>query len=37
MKIGVIGPDTTVKVIKTVVERDIPDVQLAYACTEFFE
>nr|WP_325211254.1 helix-turn-helix domain-containing protein [uncultured Oscillibacter sp.] len=37
MKIGVIGPDTTVKVIKTVAERDIPDVQLLYACTEFFE
>ena len=37
MKIGIIGPGTTVKVIKTVVERDIPDIQLAYACTEFFE
>lgn len=37
MKIGVIGPDTTVKVIKMVAERDISDVKFSYACTEFFE
>ncbi|MDO4315872.1 MAG: helix-turn-helix domain-containing protein [Oscillospiraceae bacterium] len=37
MKIGVIGPETTVEIIKKVVERDIPDVQIAYCCTEFYE
>lgn len=37
MKIGIIGPNTTVKVVKKVVERDIPDVQFAYACPEYYE
>ena len=37
MKIGVIGPEITVKVVKKIVERDIPDVQVSYFCTEFYE
>ena len=37
MKIGVIGPGITLKVIKRVAERDIPDVQVAYCYTEFYE
>lgn len=37
MKIGVIGPETTVKVIKDVAERDTTDVQFVYCCTEFYE
>lgn len=37
VKIGVIGPNTTVSVIKRVVERDIPDVQLVYSLWDFYE
>lgn len=37
MKLGIIGPYTTMKVVKDVVERDIPDVQLVCSCLEFFE
>lgn len=37
MKIGVIGPWTTVQNIKQVIERDMPDVQPVYRCTEFYE
>ena len=37
MKIGVIGPESTLKVIKKVAERDIPDIQITYCCTEFYE
>ena len=37
MKIGVIGPETTVKIVKNVAERDAADVQFVYCCTEFYE
>lgn len=37
MKIGVIGPDSTVNIIRAAAERDIPDVRFLYACTDFFE
>lgn len=37
MKIGVIGPETTVRIIKKVAERDITDVRFVYSCTEFYE
>lgn len=37
MKIGVIGPNTTVSVIKQVAERDIPDVQFTYCCWDCYE
>lgn len=37
VKIGVIGPESTLKVIKKVAERDIPDIQITYCCTEFYE
>lgn len=37
MKIGVIGPETTAQVLRRVVERDLPDVQMIYHCSEFYE
>lgn len=37
MKIGVIGPNSTVSVIKQVVERDIPDVEFVYSCWDYYE
>lgn len=37
LKIGVIGPSTTVNFIKQVAERDIPDVQFVYSCWEYYE
>ena len=37
MKIGVIGPSITVNIIKNVVQRDLPDVQFVYHCSEFYE
>ena len=37
MKIGVIGPEITVNVIRKVAEKDLPDIQFAYRCSEFFE
>lgn len=37
MKIGVIGPETTAAVIRRVVEKDMPDVQVIYRCSEFYE
>lgn len=37
MKIGVIGPWTTVEGIKQVIENDMPDVQILCRCTEFYE
>ena len=37
MKIGVIGPEITVHVIRKVAEKDLPDIQFAYRCSEFFE
>ncbi len=37
MIIGVIGPETTVKIIKKAIETDISDVQIIYCCTEFYE
>lgn len=37
MKIGVIGPNSTVNVIKQVAERDIPDVQFVYSRWDFYE
>lgn len=37
MRLGIIGPYTTTKVVKDVVERDIPDIQLVCECIEFFE
>ena len=37
MKIGVIGPNSTVRVIKQVVERDIPDVEFVYSCWDYYE
>ena len=36
MKIGVIGPNSTVSVIKQVVERDIPDVEFVYSCWDYY-
>lgn len=37
MKIGVIGPEITVNVVRKVAEKDLPDIQFAYRCSEFFE
>lgn len=37
MKIGVIGPEITANVIKRVSERELPDVQFVYRCSEFYE
>ena len=37
MKIGVIGPSITVNIIKNVAQRDLPDVQFVYHCSEFYE
>jgi len=37
MKIGVIGPEVTVNVVRKVAEKDLPDVQFVYRCSEFFE
>lgn len=37
MKIGVIGPETTASVIRRVVKRDFPNVELVCRCTEFYE
>ena len=37
VKIGVIGPNSTVSVIKQVVERDIPDVEFVYSCWDYYE
>lgn len=37
MKIGVIGPEITVNVIRKVAEKDLPDIQFTYRCSEFFE
>ena len=37
MKIGVIGPESTVNVIRRVAEKDLPDIQFVYRCSEFFE
>ena len=37
MKIGVIGPAITVNIIKNVAQRDLPDVQFVYHCSEFYE
>ena len=37
MKIGVIGPETTANVIRRVAERELPDIQFLYHCSEFYE
>lgn len=37
MKIGVIGPSITVNIIKNVAQRELPDVQFVYHCSEFYE
>ncbi|MBQ7778250.1 MAG: HTH domain-containing protein [Oscillibacter sp.] len=37
MKIGVIGPEVTVNVVRKVAEKDLPDIQFVYRCSEFFE
>ena len=37
MKIAVTGPESTVSMIRGVMERNIPDIQATYRCTEFFE
>ena len=37
MKIGVIGPEITVHVIRRVAERELPDIQFLYRCSEFYE
>ena len=37
MKIGVIGPETTASVIRELVERELPDIQLVMGCSEYFE
>ena len=37
MKIGVIGPEVTVNVVRKVAEKDLPDIQFVYRCSEFIE
>lgn len=37
MKIGVIGPEITVNVVRRVAERELPDIQFLYHCSEFYE
>ncbi len=37
MKIGAIGPETTLGVIRKVLERDFPELQVRYCYLEFFE
>lgn len=37
MKIGIIGPQTTATVIQQVVEKEFPEIQLVFRCSEFYE
>ena len=37
MKIGVIGPEITVNVVRRVAERELPDIQFIYHCSDFYE
>ncbi|MDD3347891.1 HTH domain-containing protein [Oscillibacter sp.] len=37
MKIGVIGPESSASVIQSVVEKELPDIQLVLRPSEFFE
>ena len=35
VKIGIIGPQTTATVIQQVVEKEFPEIQLVFRCSEF--
>ena len=37
VKIGIIGPQTTATVIQQVVEKEFPEIQLVFRCSEFYE
>lgn len=37
MRLCVIGPETSVGVIRQVVERDLPDIRLTLCCSDFYE
>lgn len=37
MRIAVTGPESTVSMIRKAMEREIPDIQVIYRCTEFYE
>ncbi len=37
MKIGAIGPETTLRVVREVMDRDFPDIQVVYRYLEYFE
>lgn len=37
MKLGIIGPESTAEVIRQVVEKNLPDIEMHFHCSEFYE